>query len=83
MKLCLSILGNKEWREFAALKLNIHHLGKCLPFPLEQQFKIIEYAMGTKVFFPKKYEPSQSSREQWWLRGGGVSRAHLVFLLFT
>lgn len=31
----------------------------------------------------KKNEPSQSSREQWWIYCGGVSRAHLVLLLFT
>lgn len=83
MKLCLSILGTKEWKQFAALKHSIHNLGKCLPFPPEQQFEIIEYAMGTKVFFPEKNEPLQSSREQWWIRCGSVSRAHLVLLLFT
>lgn len=54
MKLCLYILGTKEWKQFAALKLNIHNLGKCIPFPPEWQFKIIEYAMGTKVFFHEK-----------------------------
>lgn len=64
MKLCLSNLWTKEWKKFAALKLNIHNLVNCVPSPPEQQqFKIIEYAMGTKLFFPRKKKMNHHSHQ--------------------